>query len=169
MARTRIRPEGEGVRMELEDFEAELLRSLPAGVRTLLEDPDPADPAVARLFPTCVPDDDTLDTEVRRLIFDDLLRDRLEALDALVAILERGSIHRGRLRVDLVDDEPALVLGVLNDVRLTLGARVGIDRLDRDEIDVDHPAAPTLAVIDHLAWIQEQLLRAIDPSSVGEG
>jgi hypothetical protein len=52
-------------------------------------------------------------------------------------------------------------------VRLTLGARIGIEHLDRDEIGADHPAAPTLAVMNHLAWIQEEILRVVDPPSVG--
>lgn len=162
----RVRQEGDRVRFELEDFEVELLRSLPTGLRSLLENPDTNDPVVARLFPACVAEDDRADAEVRRLIFDDLLRERLTGLDALVAILDRGTTRWGRLRVDLVEDEPALVLGVLNDLRLTLGARIGVEHLDRDEVDATHPAAPTLAVMDHLALLQEQLLRVIDPVSV---
>lgn len=154
------------VRLELDPFEYELLQSLPGELRSLLEDPDPADPAVERLFPTAVVDDERTDAEVRELIHDDLLRERLDGLDAMADILQRGERRRGRIRVDLVDDEPALVLGVLNDVRLTLACRVGLDRLERDEIGPEHPAAPTIAVVNHLAWIQEQLLHVIDPPSV---
>lgn len=156
------------MRVELEDFEHDLLRSLPVALRALLDDPDPRDPAFGRLFPAAVPGDDEADAELRHFIYEDLLRSRLEALDDVGAILDRATPRRGRLRVDLVEDEPALLLGVLNDVRLTLGARVGIDRLDRDEIDIEHPAAPTLAVMDHLGWFQEQLLRAIDPVSLDD-
>lgn len=164
----RVRREGDAVRVELEDFEVELLRQLPEGLRALLSDAEPDDPAIARLFPATVWADDDADAELRRLIYDDLLAARLDALDDIGAILDRGTERRGRLRVDLVEDEPALFLGVLNDIRLTLGARVGIEHLDRDRIDESHPAVPTLAVMDHLAWLQEQLLRVIDPASVGE-
>lgn len=167
MVRARLRPGGQAVRLELEPFEVELLRALAPGLRQLLEDPDPDDPAVARLFPATIADDDEADAELRRLIFDDLLEERLAGLAALEEILDRGVAHRSRLRVDLVEDEPALVLGVLNDVRLTLGARIGIEQLDRDEIDVDHPAAATVAMMDHLGWFQEQLLSVVDPPSVG--
>ena len=152
--------------MELEDFELELLRSLRTGLRALLDDPTPQDPVVQRLFPVAVVGDDAADAELRRLLWDDLLRDRLHGLDAVAAILARGQKHRGRFRVDLEEDEPTLVLGVLNDIRLTLGARLGIEHLDRDEVDEQHPAAPTLAVMDHLAWLQEDLLRVLDPPSV---
>lgn len=156
------------MRVELEDFEVDLLRSLPGGLRALLDERDHDDPAMARLFPTAVVDDDDADDELRRFIFEDLLEARLDALAEVEAILDRGVERRGKLRIDLVEDEPALVLGVLNDIRLTLGARIGMEHLDRDEIDLHHPAAATLAVMDHLGWFQEQLLRAIDPVSVDE-
>lgn len=152
--------------LRLEPFEIELLRSLPAALRSLLDDPDPDDPAVARLFPACVIGDDEVDAEVRELIHEDVLRSRLEALDTFVEVLQRGERQRGKVVLRLVEDEPPMVLGVLNDVRITLGERVGIGRLDRDQIDRDHPAAQTIAVMDHLAWVQEEILRAIDPPSV---
>lgn len=157
---------GNHVRMELDSWEADLLRTVRDGVRELLESPDHSDPAIGRLFPNAVVDDDIVDIEVRNLIYDDLLAARLQALDEVVAILDRASTHRGRLRTDLDDEEANLVLGVLNDLRLTLGARIGIERLDRGEVDEDHPAAWSLAVMDHFAWWQEQLLQVLDPSSV---
>ncbi len=163
-----FRRAGDVVRMELEEFEVHLLRELPAGLRALLELPDGDDPVLNRLFPRAVVGSDDDDVELRRLMYDDLLQSRLEGLDALAAILDRGWLHRGRLRVDLIGDEPELFLGVLNDVRLTIGVRVGIEHIDREQVDEDHPALPMLAVMDHLAWMQEQLLRVIDPGSVFE-
>jgi hypothetical protein len=155
--------------LTLERVEARLLRDLPGQLRTLIEDPDPDDPAVARLFPTAVAGDDEADAEVRRLIFDDLLRERLDALEEVSEVLASGTSTRwGRVEVELTGEQPHLVLGVLNDIRLTLGARVGIERLDREEVDRDHPAAATVAVIDHLGWIQEVLLRVVDPPSAAE-
>lgn len=162
-----MRRAGEHVRLELEDFELELLRSLPEGVRALLVDEDVDDPAFSRLFPACVAGDDDADAEVRRLIHDDVLRERLEGIDEVAEILGRAEPRRGRHRIELDDEEAALFLGVLNDVRLTLGARIGMEHLDRDDVDPDHPAAPTLAVMDHLAWMQEAILHVVDPPSVG--
>lgn len=162
----RVRRSGEHVRLDLEDFELELLRTLPEGVRSLLVEEDHEDPAFVRLFPTCVPDDQDTDAQVRRLIHDDVLRERLEGLDEVADILDRAEAHRGRHRIDLDEDEAALFLGVLNDVRLTLGARIGMEHLDRDDIGPEHPAAPTVAVMDHLAWIQESILHVVDPPSV---
>ncbi len=164
----RARRIGDTVRLELEEFEVELLRTLPAGLRALLGAADTTDPVVARLFPACVAGDQETDLEVRRLIFDDLLRERLSGLEALGEILDRGVTRRGRFRVELVAEEPELVLGVLNDLRLMLGARMGIEHLDRDNLPSDHPVLPTLAVMDHLGWLQEQLLRSLDSASVSD-
>lgn len=156
--------------MELEGFEVELLRSLEEGLRETLVEGDTDDVVTARLFPRAVRDDDLVDREVRELLHDDLLGSRLEALDDLLAILDRGrAVSGGGVRVELEEGEPETVLGVFNDIRLAIGMRVGIDRLDREDIDEDHPAAGSLAVMDHFAWLQEQLLSVLDPPSVDGG
>lgn len=156
------------IRLTLERFEVELLEMLAGAIRRLLDEPDPGDEAFARLFPVCAPDEGEVDAEVRELIFEDLLESRLEALDEVNELLARGDDRRGKRTVALDPDETALLLGVLNDIRLTLGVRVGIEHLDRDEIGPEHEATPTLAVMDHLAWMQEELLRALDPPAVAD-
>lgn len=152
--------------MQLEPVEAQLLRSTREGLRRTLEEGDPADPVVQRLFPPAVGDDRDADRELRSLMRDDLLAQQLEALDELVAILDRGREHRGLLRVDLTGEEAVLVLGAINQLRLAIGARIGIEQLDRDELDEDDPRAYRVAVMDHLGWLQEQLLAVLDPPSV---
>jgi hypothetical protein len=161
-----FRRHGERIRMQLEPIEAELLRTTRDGVRAALAGGDATDPIVARLFPRALDGDPEADEELRRLLHDDLLASRLAGLDALVEVLDRATTHRGHLRVDLVDDEPLLVLGVLNDLRLAIGARIGIEDLDRDAIDDEDPVSYRLAVMDHLAGMQEQLLAILDPPSV---
>lgn len=157
----------DGVRLELEDFEVHLLRSLPAALRSVLEEGAADDPVIGRLFPAVAPDDEDTDAEVRRLIYDDLLQERLEALERFAAVLDGARQRRGHTVVDLDREDVGTALKVLNDVRLTLGMRIGITALDREEIDEEHPAHPTLVVMDHLAWIQEELLAVVDPPSVG--
>lgn len=165
MSRT-FRPHGDGVRMQLELFEVDLLVSLRDALHDTLSGDDPDQRVLERLFPAAVGGDAEADAELRAMLHEDLLQSRLDGLDALVRLLERGSRHRGSLRVDLEEDEPALVLGVLNDLRLALGARIGIERLDRDGLAPDDPVQHRLAIMDHLAWWQEQLLAIIDPPSV---
>lgn len=158
-----FRRHGDGVRMQLEDFEIELLETLRTALKAALEAGDPRDPVVRRLFPATVTGDDEADADLRGMIHEDLLRDRLTGLDALLDILERAT-GRGRAhRVDLVEEEPMLVLGVLNDLRLAIGAQVDIEHLEREQVDPRGPTAYRLAVMDHLAWLQEQLLRVVDP------
>ena len=157
---------GDAIRASFEAVEVELLRSTREQLREALVRRDPDDPVVQRLFPTAVLGDPEANTELRALLADDLLEGRLAGLDALVELLDRGTVHRGKLRVELVDDEPFLVLGVLNDLRLAIGARIDIESLDRDAVDADDPMAYRLAVMDHLAWLQEQLLAIVDPPSV---
>jgi hypothetical protein len=163
-----MRRRGDRIRWELEAFEVDLLQRLRNGMVATLDDQDPADPGVARLFPSTVTGDDEADAELRSMIRDDLERGKRAGLEALAEVLERAAPVRGsqRLRVDLVDDEPLLVLGVLNDVRLTLAARIRVEELDRASLGEDDPEAHVLAVVDHLAWYQEQLLGILDPASV---
>jgi hypothetical protein len=161
-----FRRHGDRIRMQLEPIEVELLRTTRDGVRAAVASGDTTDPIVQRLFPRALAGDDDADGELRRLLHDDLLASRLTGLDALVEVLDRGRPHRGLLRVDLQDDEPLLVLGVLNDLRLAIGARVGIEDLDRTELTEDDPVTYRLAVMDHLAGMQEQLLAILDPPSV---
>jgi hypothetical protein len=149
---SRMRRRGDRIRWELEPFEVDLLARLRAGLVRTLSDPDPQDPGIARLFPSAVHGDDEADAELRGLIRDDLERGKRAGLDALGEILE--------------GEEPNLVLGVLNDVRLTLAARIRVEEIDRETLGEHAPEAQVLAVVDHLAWYQEQLLAIVDPVSV---
>lgn len=157
---------GEGIRWRLQTWEVDLLRSLRDDLRALLVGGDPDDPVIQRLFPPASRQDREIDRELRGLMRDELLASRLSGLESLLDVLDRAEEHRGGCRVDLVDDEPMLVLGVLNDVRLALGIRVGTERLERGEIAEDDPVLPTLALMDHLALLQESLLGILDPPSL---
>ena len=155
------------IRARFAPEEVELLRSLQQGIRRALEDGDDDDPVIARLFPRAVSDDDEADVELRRLLRDDLLESRQVGLDALIEVLDRCEPRRGRMVVELEDDEPLLVLGVFNDLRLAIGARIGVDDLDRQDIPPGDPLAYRLAVMDLLGWWQEQLLALLDPEGPG--
>lgn len=164
MSRT-FRRHGRAIRATFAQGELELLRSLRDQLRDALAAPDPDDPVIKRLFPPAVLGDPEAEREMRALLVDDLLASRLAGLDALVGLLDRGTSHRGSVRIDLVDDEPLLVLGVLNDVRLAIGARIDIEALDRASVPDDDPLQYRLALMDHLGWWQEQLLAVMSPSS----
>lgn len=132
----------------------------------MLASRDPDDAAVARLFPRAVDGDEDADQELRHLIHDDLAATKREALEELDRLLD-GGVRKGReLRVRLDEEQQVLLLGVLNDLRLAIGARVGIEQLDRDELDPDHPDTYRVAVMDHLGMWQELLLAHLDPPAV---
>ncbi len=153
---------GDHVRMQLRAPEVDLLGRLAGELRTSLDTPEPDDPVHSRLFPPAVLGDPDADREVRDLLADALLADRLAGLSSVLELLERGRRSRGRLVVDLREDEPLLVLGVLNDIRLAIGARIDIEAVDRDHVREDDPVAYPIAVMDHLGWWQEQLLAILD-------
>jgi hypothetical protein len=139
----------------------------------LLDDLDEAidgptdDPVVQRLFPRAVEGDEDEDAELRMLLAGDLLLRRHEAIRACREVLDAGRRTRGTdgVTVTLTDDEPAMLLAVLNDVRLALGARVGATAVELRQLvdDDDHQAHRALETMDLLAWCQMQLLEHIDP------
>lgn len=156
----------DGVRADLEAFEVDLLTDLAASIREALESDDVTDPALHRLFPVAVEDDEIEDATARLQFHDALLESRLRGLDALTEVLDRAEVRRGEVRrVTLVDDEPALFLGVMNDVRLALAARIGMDHVERRDLAEGDDRLAGLAVLDHLAWLQEQLVRILDPEA----
>ncbi|MFU8840369.1 MAG: DUF2017 family protein [Nitriliruptoraceae bacterium] len=159
-----FRRRGEAIRWTLHRQEVVLLRQLVDDLAAAIHGPR-EDAVTARLFPPAVLGDAAADAEVRDLIGDALLADRVAALEEVVALLDRGRLLRGRLVADLVDDEPLRLLTVLNDVRLAIGARIDVEAIDRERVGEDDEVAVPLAVMDHLGWWQEQLLALLD----GEG
>jgi hypothetical protein len=137
-----------------------------ASLAEVLAGRDPRDVAVQRLFPRTVLGDDDADAELRGLIHDDLAGVKRAGLDALSALLDGGTRRGQNLRVELTPDDTLLLLGVLNDLRLAIGARVGIEDLDRDDVDPDSALGYRLAVMDHLGLWQELLLEIVDPPAV---
>lgn len=161
-----FRRHGDAVRASFDPIDVELLHSTREQLQDALQRDDPSDPVVQRLFPTAVLGDHDANGELRALLHDDLLQRRLEGLDELAALLDRGLPHRGGIQIDLVDDEPLLVLGVLNDVRLAIGAGIDIESLDRDAPVLDEATEYRIAVMNHFAAFQDELLAIIDPASV---
>jgi hypothetical protein len=92
---------------------------------------------------------------------DDLLTTKIKALEVLGSSLERAERKGGRITVQLTEEEALAWLGVLNDVRLTLGVRLEIsDDLDGD-VDPADPRAPGLRLLYYLGWLEEHLVAAL--------
>jgi hypothetical protein len=140
-----------GFRLRLSPEERELLRGLPAQLRSLLER-EPDDPSLRRLFPPAYEDDAEGEAEYRRLLHGELLAGHREAL----AVLERtaGQERLGR-------DELEAWLGALNDLRLVLGTRLDVsEEVYEQELDPLDPEASELALYAYLTWLQEHTVAA---------
>jgi len=125
-------------------------------------DPDaerPDDPALARLFPDAYTDDDDAASEFRRFtersLRDGKLANARTVLDGLA---------RGGDKLTLSDGEEQAWLGTLNDLRLTLGSRLGIEEDSHEKFAAlpdDDPAFSAFWVYDWLTYLQETLVRAL--------
>jgi hypothetical protein len=129
--------------LRLESVEAELLTSLLGELTAVLdadaEDdaavrPPDSDPVLARLYPSAYPEDAAAAADFRSLTEDALRSERAER----IALCE-GELARGR-EVDLTDAEVAdRWIKVLNDLRLSLGTRLGVTEEDERPDPADQP------------------------------
>lgn len=152
-----------------------LLQQLLEFVAPAVEDEDPLvqlvgldpqakpsdDPAMARLFPDAYLDDPEAAAEYRRFT-ERSLRD-LKIAQAQTAL---ETLRRSGGKVTLSLDEAGSWLGALNDLRLTLGARLAITEDGMEEfanLPDDDPRSPTFHVYDWLTFLQESLVQALMP------
>jgi hypothetical protein len=138
--------------VRLPDEERELLRDLRSQLRDLLlESGD--DPALTRLFPPAfAPTEVERNDEYRQLMHDDLLAQRLNALDVMESSLEA---------VELNEEQVAAWLGSLNDLRLVLGTRLDITEDEIEEPSPDDPRSAGFALYYYLSWLVEQIVEAL--------
>ena len=139
--------------MRLPAEERELLRSLPAQLREVMQTDDPS---LRRLFPPAYPDDREADDEFRRLMREELLEGKLAAL----RIVEETA-DADHLTVEQLEGW----LGALESLRLYLGTQLEITEEVYDGvIDPNDPAAPALALYGYLSWLQEEVVAALASS-----
>lgn len=140
---------------EATDDPLEALLGLPDGEAAL-----PDDPALARLLPDAYADDDPdASAEFRRYTEGDLRAGKRHHATVVLTTLPAA---KGLVRLDR--EQAMAWLGCLNDLRLVLGTRLGVDD-DPDGADPagDDPRAPSLQVYGWLGWLQESLLGCLDP------
>lgn len=158
---------GDRIRVRLGPQEAQVLRGLPDQLRGVLTaEAAPGgqpDPVAARLFPPAYKDvaDQEREEEYRTLVHDDLLAAKLANLDLVAGTLERGTVSLRRFTVDLTEEEAMAWLGVLNDLRLALGVRLGIEEDFDGRVDESDPSAPAMHLLAYLGWLEELLVEAL--------
>ncbi|SMX73096.1 DUF2017 family protein [Brevibacterium aurantiacum] len=123
----------------------------------LVERPRPQDPALLRLFPDLDPLDEERSREFRRLTEFDLQQAKAHNVRIVLNGLAKGS------SITLNHDEVLAWMKGLNDLRLVLAVRMGIDTEEAQEEkyaqreDLDESEELTLTLYDFLTWIQDRL------------
>lgn len=174
-----------GIRLRLDGAEVQILDDMLTQLAALMEvetDPAPqdplaelmgpqdgerpSDPALLRLFPDGYRDDPEAAGDFRRFTQAGLRALRVTRVDKAREVL-------GRIETASLDDlgtaavsaaEAADLLGVINDLRIVLGARLEIVADDQDvaaEWGDDDPRRATYGVYQWLTWLQAGLLDAM--------
>jgi hypothetical protein len=161
----RFARKGDVIRLTLSEPERELLRRLPDELRDAYSSDDPNDAVAARLFPRAYldPTEEASEREWQALVRPEMLRERLAALEQVIGALEGAEpARRGRLVVDLGEDDVPALLGVLNDARLALGTTLGVDDdTDLGALDPNAPDFPAYAAYGWLTYLQGELVETL--------
>ncbi len=146
----------------MDTVEATLLQALLDELDTVLAGDDPDDDVLRRLYPAGYRDNLDAEIEFRALTESGLRSDRSERIDACRAELAAAQRNRGGVEVDLADpDTGRRWLQVLNDLRLTLGTRLGVTEGDDLDFDPHDPDEQPRVVYHWLTAVQDTLVQAL--------
>ena len=124
----------------------------------------PDDPVLLRLFPDAYADDEAASEDFRRFTERSLREGKSSnAATVLDALARSGS------KVVLTADQAGAWLGSLNDLRLVMAGRLGLDEDNHDQflaLPEDHPARGVYLAYDWLTFLQETLIQAITGTSL---
>lgn len=156
MARRRRGPverRGDRFRLHLSDDERAVVGRLVAELRDLLCTTSPDDARLVRLFPTAYHDDPERDAEYQRLMRDELVGSRLEALATVERALDAGELDEAELHQ---------LMQSVNAVRLVLGTLLDIGEDDDPDLVSDaDPLAAELHLYHYLSWLLDATVRAL--------
>jgi hypothetical protein len=154
MPRRRIeRDRKGGYRLLLPPEERELLGSLPAQLREVLQTDDPS---LRRFFPPAYADDPEAEDEFRRLMQGELLEGKLAAL----RVVEETAAAE-----HLTHEQLEGWLGAIESLRLYLGTQLDVTEESYDHVlDPNDPNAPAFALYGYLSWLQEEAVAALSSS-----
>jgi len=124
----------------------------------------PDDPAVKRLLPDAYSDDESASGEFRRLMDTELRQIKTGALNDVTTAAATAAGQTVVLRLE--PEQAERWLQALTDIRLVVGTRLDVteDPVDMwNALEPEDPRVPLLAVYDWLGWLQESIVRALDP------
>lgn len=154
MALERVRRTRKGdFLVRLTTSEREAIRGVPGMLRDLLRDGDLAtDPVLQRLFPPAYVDDPERSAEFAHMVHDDLLAQRMAAVDTMERTIEADRLS---------EEEVAAWLATINDVRLMLGVRLDVTEASTPLDFEDDERAGSYAVYAFLSWLEEDVVSAL--------
>ena len=132
---------------------------LAAMVGITSHDSPPEDDVLRRLLPNAYAD--AVDASEFRRYTESTLRQRKQA-HAISMRIHLKSADDGV--IDLDHDSANAWLGAINDIRLALGVRLGVEKKSQEELALlapDDPLRGVYAVYTWLGWLQETLLSAL--------
>lgn len=149
--------------LQLRAVEADAIVGLARSVRIVLDAPLPPagdEAARDRLFPRAYldPTEDAAELAFQAAVHADLAAGRIDAIDGLIADLEGAERLRDGVRVLLTAERAGRWLGAMNDLRLTLGTRIGVAD---DEPEYRGPVAADAGEVGLYHWLtglQEALI-----------
>jgi hypothetical protein len=156
--RIAVRRLGDGrYRLELRGTERQIIGALAGELAAATADgADLADPAYGRLYPAMRPDDADAEARLQAMVRPDLEAGRRAQLEAVHATLEADDLDEAQL---------AAWLGVCNDLRLVIAARLGVIGVDDGDVpvpdDPDDPNAWPLVVYHFLGWLVGDIVEAL--------
>ena len=146
--------------IDLGEDEAMLVRRLLDELRQLLTNPNPDSSEqvlIVRLFPVAHPDDEVAEAEYQRLMRDELVQSKVEAIEIVEKVLTSG-------RRDRVVDEARLVafMQSVNAIRMVLGTMLGVtDDPAAEEVAEAVERSPEYHLYGYLSWLLEQCVQAV--------
>lgn len=140
--------------VRLTTSERAALRGLPATLRDLLRDGDAAnDPALKRLFPPAYMDDPERSAEFAHMVGDDLMAQRLAAVDTLERTVDADRLS---------EDELTAWLAAINDLRLVLGVRLEVtEESTPADFEGDEERLRSYATYAFLSWLEDDVVSAL--------
>ncbi|NND01592.1 MAG: DUF2017 family protein [Acidimicrobiia bacterium] len=142
------------IHSQLREFDIALLRMVPQLIDTV--GPTGADPAADRLSPEVFSQDEERSAEFRRLagdLIDQGREDDVVALRELIDAVESGE--------PLTDEQASSWMRAINQARLILGARLGIEDDGWEEASGLSPEEPSVLMLHLLGRIQGHLIAAL--------
>jgi hypothetical protein len=149
--------------LSLSDAEVGAVAALARSTRVVLDAPLPPagdEAARDRLFPRAYldPTEDTAELAFQAAVHADLAAGRIAAIDGLLADLEGAERVRGGVRVLLDAERTGAWVAAINDLRLTLGTRIGVTDADPEYTGRVAADAGDVGCYHWLTGLQEGLI-----------